>query len=82
MTLWWIGNAVFLLVIIPALLWVLTTLLLPARHIELYAEDIRDHGGLFGPHLDSLQDLGKTREHARRVRADLERYANALDQIP
>ena len=82
MTLWWIGNAVFLLVVIPALLWVLTTLLTPARHIETYADDIRDHGALFGPHLDALQDLGKTRELTRRVRADLERYANALDQIP
>lgn len=81
MTLWWIGNAVFLLVVIPAVLLVMVQVLTPAAQIKAYADDVAEHGALFGPHLDALRELGETRELARQVDAGLARYIAALDDI-
>ena len=82
MTLWWIGNIVLIAVIIPVVVIILNKVLEPANHIRLYADDIMEHGAQFGPHLESLQELEKTRDLVRRARGDLERYARALDAIP
>ena len=81
MTLWWIGNIVFLLVLVPVVL-ILQSVLEPAKQIEQYADDIKRHGGQFGPHLHSLQGLNRTRDLVRQVGADVERYAHAIDRIP
>ena len=81
MTLWWIGNAVFVLLIIPVVVVILNRVLEPANHILTYANDITAHGERFGPHLEALQDLGRTRELARQINVDIERYARALEQI-
>lgn len=81
MTLLWIGNLIFLLVVIPAVVIILRRVLEPAGEIKLYADEIAERGALFGPHLDSLQELGTTRDLVKRVNVDLERYARALDQI-
>ncbi len=82
MTLWWIGNILLILVIIPVVVVILNRVLEPANHIRMYADDIREHGAQFGPHLEALGDLNKTRDLVRRTRGDLERYARALDDIP
>jgi len=82
MTLWWIGNILLGLVIVPVVVIILNRVLEPANHIRLYADDIEEHGSQFGPHLESLRDLEKTRDLVRRVRGDLERYARALDDMP
>lgn len=82
MVLWWIGNAVFFLVIIPVLLMILINLLKPARHIELYANDITDHVAQFPPHLEALHELGTTRQLVKEADVYLDRYVRALDQIP
>jgi hypothetical protein len=82
MILWWIGNAIYLLVVVPVLVLILQATLEPANQIEAYADDIREHGGQFGPHLASLQKLNRTRDLVRQASADVDRYANALDRIP
>lgn len=82
MTLWWIGNAILILLVIPAVVYCLQSVLKPAQEIQAYADDITDHGALFPTHLDALQDLGRTRELVRQVNVDLERYIRALDDIP
>ncbi len=82
MTLWWIGNIILIAVIIPVVVVILNKVLEPANHIRLYADDIMEHGAQFGPHLEALGDLSKTRDLVRRVRGDLERYARALEDIP
>ena len=55
--LWWIANAVFLLVIVPVVVLILWQVLTPIREIRAYADDIAEHGGLFGPHLEATADL-------------------------
>ena len=82
MTLWWIGNALLILVIIPVVVVILNKVIEPANHIREYADDIMEHGAQFGPHLEALQDLNKTRDLVRSARVDLERYARALDDVP
>jgi len=81
MTLWWIGNVIFLAVIIPAVYVILQQVLAPAKEIGVYADDITEHGALFGPHLEALQDLGRTRDLVKQVNVEVERYIRALDQI-
>ena len=81
MTLWWIGNILFALVIIPLVIWILNRVLEPAKQIEYYADDILDSGAQFPVHLEALRELGRTRELARQVNIGVERYARALDDI-
>lgn len=82
MTLWWIGNIIFALVIIPLVIWILNRVLEPAKQIEYYADDILDSGSQFPVHLQALRELGRTRELARQVNIGVDRYARALDDIP
>ena len=81
MTLWWIGNILFVVVIIPLVIWILNRVLEPARQIEYYADDILDSGSQFPVHLQALRELSRTRDLSRQVNADLERYSRALDDI-
>ncbi len=81
MTLLWIGNLIFLLVVIPAVVIILRAVLEPATEIKAYADDITEHGAQFAPHLGALSELTTTRELVRQVNADLERYARALERI-
>ncbi len=80
MTLLWIGNLIFLLVVIPAVLLCLEAVMQPIRQIKAYADDIGEHGAQFGPHLEAVQELTTTRELVKEVAVDLERYCAALDR--
>ncbi len=79
--LWWIANLVFLLVIVPVVVSILINLLNPIREIRYYADDIAEHGGLFGPHLDATSELVKTRELVKQVNAGVVGYIAAIDKI-
>lgn len=79
--LWWIGNAVFVLVIIPVVIHILILVLTPIREIRAYADDIAEHGGLFGPHLEATAELGRTRDLVKQVNAGVVAYIGALDRI-
>ncbi len=81
MALWWIGNAVLLLVVIPAVVVVAQRVLRPALEIRRYADDAAEHGALLPSHLDPLEDLDRTRELAGHVATGLERYRRALDEL-
>ncbi len=81
MVLWWIGNLVFLFLIIPVVLLLLQRLARVVREIKAYATDALEHGQLLVSGLDGVQQLNQTREHARNVSSGVRRYAAALDQI-
>ncbi len=81
MTLWWIGNLLFVVAIIPLVIWILNRVLEPAQQIEYYADDILDHGAQFPVHLEALGELGRTRDLARQVNSGLTRYGRALDDV-
>ena len=79
--LWWIANAVFLLVIVPVVVLILWQVLTPIREIRNYADDINEHGGLFGPHLDATAELLTTRQLVRDLNKGVVAYCQALDRI-
>jgi hypothetical protein len=79
--LWWIGNIVFVAVIIPVVIVILIQVLTPIREIRAYADDIAEHGGLFGPHLDATAELARTRDLVKAVNAGVIQYIQALDRI-
>lgn len=81
MALLWIGNLIFVGVVIPAVVIILRRVIAPAMEIKAYADDITEHGAQFAPHLAALSELTTTRELVRQANADLERYVRALDRI-
>ncbi len=81
MTLLWIGNLLFLFVVIPVVVIILRRVLTPATEIKAYADDITEHGAQFAPHLEALYELDTTRQLVRQINADLERYARALERL-
>lgn len=81
MTWWWIGNAVFLLVIIPVVVALLQRLWRVVSEIKQYADDALEHGQLLVAAMDHLEGLITTRDAIGRVRNGVERYGAALDDI-
>jgi hypothetical protein len=79
--LWWIGNIIFVAVIIPVVILILIQVLTPIREIRAYADDIAEHGGLFGPHLEATAELAKTRALVKEVNSGVVAYCQALDRI-
>jgi hypothetical protein len=79
--LWWIANIVFVAVIIPVVILILIQVLTPIREIRAYADDIAEHGGLFGPHLEATADLAKTRALVKQVNEGVVAYCQAIDRI-
>ncbi len=82
MTLMWIGDAVLLLVIVPAVVACLQFVLAPILQIKKYADEIAAKGALFGPHLDeTVPEIVRTRELVRGASPEITRYLNAIDQV-
>jgi hypothetical protein len=81
MALWWIGNAVFILVIIPVVVVLLLRLMSAVFDIGKHVDTI--HGqvqGLFVA-LDDVKQLIPTRDAVKLVGAGLTRYVKAVDRI-
>lgn len=81
MALWWIGNLVFVAVIIPVVLYLLTRLLQPAKEIRQYADDALEHGSGLLEELDGVEELTRTRDLVKDIGAGMRRYRAALDQV-
>ena len=81
MVLWWIGNAVLLLVVIPAVVIVAQRVLRPALEIRRYADDLAENGALIPGHLDPLADAERTTDLAKDVAVGLERYRRAIEEL-
>lgn len=82
MILWWIGNLVFVVVIIPVVALILHRLLRPAIQIGEYADDIVQNVALFPPHIaEAVGELATTQRLVAQVRPELERYSRALERL-
>lgn len=81
MVLWWIGNALLGLVVIPVVLLFANRVLRPTRLIKEYADDILVHGvGLTGT-LDAVPKLVKTKELTGAALGLVGRYGAALRRL-
>jgi len=78
MALWWVGNAVLLLVVAPAVVVLLTGLLRAVRRLNRLADGALEHGVQLAAELDGLPRLVETKNLTSETRSLVERYGAAL----
>lgn len=81
MVLWWIANAVLILVVAPVVLKLANNLLRPAIEIRRYANDILEHGVNVTGELDAVPKLEQTRQLSEVARDAVARYKGALQRL-
>ena len=81
MILWWIGNIIFLFVVVPVVLLFLNRVLRPTMEIDAYAKDVLEHGVALTAALDDIPKLRRTQELAGSARQSAGRYVSALEQL-
>jgi hypothetical protein len=81
MTLWWIGNAVLLLVVIPVVLYLLNGVLTAARSIVPSVGKIADVAAAGSKDLDATALLLTTQDQVRQTVAGVANYGGSLDVI-
>ncbi|MGI8593158.1 MAG: hypothetical protein ACR2ML_02120 [Solirubrobacteraceae bacterium] len=81
MTLWWIGNVVFLVVVIPIVIVLLGRLLAPVKRIGRQADGLDKRAGSLVTALDAVDQLPRTQQLVNQTGAGLGRYGAALDEI-
>jgi hypothetical protein len=81
MILWWIANAVVLLVVVPLVVMLANAVIANAKEIAHYAEDILTHGVGLTANLEPLPALGETNELIGVATGHAVDYVTALDRI-
>ena len=78
---WWIGNVVFGLLVLPLVVLLLNRVLRPIYQINEYADDILVHGvGLTGT-LDAVPKLVTTKELTGAALGLVQRYGAAIQRL-
>jgi hypothetical protein len=81
MVLWWIGNAIFILVVIPVVVVLLQRLARSAVNVEKHIDTIHGQAGGIAIAVDDVKALIPTRDAVKRVGAGLTRYVKAVDRL-
>ena len=82
MVLWWIGNAVLLLVILPVVIYLLNRVLAAVERIRHATDDILSGGvALVGELSDVPAALATTDETIRAVSVGAVRYAGSVAKL-
>jgi hypothetical protein len=81
MALWWIGNTIFILVIIPVVVVLLQRLARSAVDVGKRIDIIHDQAGGIVIAVDDVKALIPTRDAVKRVGAGLTRYVQAVARI-
>ncbi|MGH4013929.1 MAG: hypothetical protein ACRDSL_08375 [Pseudonocardiaceae bacterium] len=81
MALWWIGNAIFILVVIPVVVVLLQRLARSAIDVGKHIDTIHDQVGGITIAADDVKALIPTRDAVKRVGAGLTRYVKAVARI-
>jgi hypothetical protein len=81
MVLWWIGNALFLVVVIPVVVVLLQRLATSAVEVGRRIDTIHDQAGGIVIAVDDVKALIPTRDAVKRVGAGLTRYVKAVDRL-
>jgi len=80
-TLWWIGNLILAVVVIPVVLVLLRNLMKPVNQIGREADAILAGGVTIVAQLDLLGGLVPTRDSIKQIGAGVAAYGAALDRI-
>lgn len=81
MVLWWIGNAVLLLVVVPVVVLLANRVISRAQEINGYADDILVHGVAVSGNLDPVPALGDTKSLVHTATGHAVRYVTALEPL-
>ncbi len=81
MTLWWIGNVVLLLVVVPVVVYLLNGVLRAANSIVPAVEEIANVAAAGSKDLDAAPLLLTTRDQVERTVSGLAEYGGSLDVI-
>jgi hypothetical protein len=81
MTLWWLGNAVLLLVVLPVVIYLLNGVLQAARSIPPSVNRIATAAAAGSQDLDATALLLTTQEQVRQTVAGVADYGGSLDVI-
>lgn len=82
MTLWWIGNAVLLLVVVPVLVALLNRVLAALERIRRASDDILAGGVVLTGELDDVPEALATTDRTIRDVADgATRYAGSVAKL-
>lgn len=81
MTLWWIGNAVLLLVIVPVVVVLLRGVLNAAKNTTQAVEALRPVTDAASKDLDAVELLNTTQEQVGQTVAVVANYGGSLDTI-
>jgi hypothetical protein len=81
MTLWWIANAVLLLVLLPVVVYLLNGVLKAARSIVPSVESIATSAAAGSKDLDAAALLVTTQQQVEQTVAGVANYGGSLDVI-
>lgn len=81
MVLWWIVNAVGLLVVAPLVIFLANRVIRAGREINLYADDILVHGVGLTKALDPVPELATTQSEVGVITGHAVRYVAALRRL-
>ena len=81
MTLWWIGDVVLLVVILPVVIYLLNGVLRTAKSIVPSVRGIADVAAAGSKDLDSAALLVRTQEQVSQTVVGLANYGGSLDVI-
>lgn len=81
MALWWIGNIVALVVIIPVVVVLLGRVLTPVQRIREQADGLAKLSGSLLFLLEAVKELPRTQQLVNETGAGVGRYGAALDEI-
>jgi len=81
MILWWIGNAVLLVIIAPVVVVLLYGVLDAARTVRRAVDGLATVGTKMVSDLEPVPELLKTESYVSQTSAGLARYGTALDEV-
>ena len=82
MTLWWIGNAVLLFVVLPVVIGLLNRVLAAVERIRGASDEILAGGGALVGQLDGVPEaLATTDKTIKEVSAGAVRYAGSVAKL-
>jgi hypothetical protein len=82
MVLWWIGNAILLVVILPVVVYLLNRVLAALERIRAATSDILAGGGALAGELEGVPAaLAETDKTVREVSAGAVRYAGSVARL-
>ena len=81
MWLWWIGNALILVVVVPLVIFLANRVIRPAVEIQRASDDILEHGVILTEHLVPVPALVETDASITTSTGEAVRYVTALRKM-